>query len=148
MPPQHAPESLTMLVIDSACRFIQKSGIIAKVVEDLRSTTHTVLATAYTHVLLQFSYHQDNASQMVQSTPLLSLVPTLLHSCGASPRSPLVPLVLDLLWNVLEPMPSPRSLPEEVRVPLQAKYHTFECICPPDTRSGEAGLQCPLLPIS
>jgi hypothetical protein len=52
---------------------------------------------------------------MAQSTPLLRVLPTLLHACGASLSSPLVPLLLDLLWNVLEPMASPRSLSDDVR---------------------------------
>jgi hypothetical protein len=96
------------------CRFIGKSGIISTVVQTLSHAENPLLAAAYINVLLQFSYHADNAKQMVESTSLLSLLPRVMNTCKASLRSTLVPLVLDLLWNLLERMPTPRCLPNKV----------------------------------
>lgn len=81
----------------------------------LRRTKDVLLATAYTHVLLQLSYAAENAMQLASETPLLSCIPAVLQTCAVDLSSPLVPLMLDLLWNVLEPMPAPRALPGGVR---------------------------------
>ena len=85
------------------------------IVHSLSCTPDVLLATAYTHVLLQLSYAAENAKQLADDTPLLSCIPAVMRTCAVTLSSPLAPLLLDLLWNVLEPMPAPRCLPGEVR---------------------------------
>lgn len=93
------------------CRFIGQSGVIESTVKALTSTTNTALVAAYMHVLLQFSYLADNARQLLDSTHLLTLIPPVLAACNATLTSPLIPIAVDLLWNVLDRMDSPRILP-------------------------------------
>ena len=100
---------------------MHESQIIPTLATTLSNAQLPVLACAYVNVLLHFSQHVDNASQMVGSTPLLSLLPSVLQACHATLKSALVPAAIDLLWNLLETMPQPRQLPDQVRLELRCR---------------------------
>lgn len=72
------------------------------------------LAMAYLDVLLHISHFHSTARQLCMETDLLTHLPQVLHAYKCSLGSPLLPLLLDVLWNMLDTMPSPHVLPSEV----------------------------------
>lgn len=72
------------------------------------------LAIAFLGVLLQMSYFPSTSQQLREHTKLLAQLPDVLEKFNSTLGSPLVPLLLDVLWNVFETMPKPRTLPAVV----------------------------------
>eukprot|EP00892_Ulva_mutabilis_P011000 jgi/Ulvmu1/8272/UM041_0083.1 len=100
-------------------RLIFESRIAQPVVHALHCSTTEGLAVACLSVLLHISQFRNTAQQMIMETDLLTRLPTVLHMFKGSLVSPILPLFLDVLWNMLETIPKPVSLPTEVVVTSQ-----------------------------
>lgn len=98
----------------SSCRLVHESSIATLIADELATVESHTLAEALLDVLLQFSYHQETAHQIVQSTAIFSSQMRILREFKCKLNSVLLPSLLDLLWNLLETMPKPRTLPRKV----------------------------------
>lgn len=69
---------------------------------------------SYLDVLMQMSSFPPTAQQLCGHTNLLAQLPKVFDMFNVTLGSPLLPLLLDILWNLFEAMPKPRTLPAEV----------------------------------
>ena len=96
------------------CRLVHESNIATLIADELATVESHTLAEAVIDVLLHFSRHQETAHQIVESTSVFSSLIRILEEFKCKLASVLLPSLLDLLWNLLDTMPKPRTLPAKV----------------------------------
>lgn len=97
-------------------RWVHESGIATLIADALGAVVSHTLAEALLDVLLQFSCHQETARQVVMGTSIFCSLIRILREFQCKLTSVLLPSLLDLLWNLLDTMPKPRTLPNKVHI--------------------------------
>jgi hypothetical protein len=93
---------------------LHESKIVSGIVSALGATTDKELAASYLTVLLQLSYYKDSAQSMASDAVLFAILLRLFDVLAFNLGSSLVPLIIDLLWNIFRTVPAPRLLPDQV----------------------------------
>lgn len=96
------------------CRLICESDVAGAVVNALHSTAAEPLAMSYLDVLMHMSSFSPTAQQLCGHTNLLAYLPKVMDVFNITIGSPLLPCLLEVLWNMLDAMPEPRTLPAQV----------------------------------
>jgi hypothetical protein len=99
-----------------SCSWVHESDIATSIADDLATVESHSLAEALLDVLLQFSRYQETARQIVEGTSIFSSLIRVVQEFKCRLTSALLPSLLDLLWNLLDTMPKPRTLPNQVCV--------------------------------
>lgn len=85
------------------------------------------ISLSYLNVLMHMSCFPSTAQQLCQNTDMFAQLPTVVNVFGCNMGSPLLPLLLDVLWNMLDSMPRPCVLPAKVLFRFLAVWTCFSC---------------------